>query len=149
MTVDEIRSELRQLAIRRTELEGMLVQLTLPEGNLNACGRPWRADGSCSYCGSMPVAEAIRRLSTPDNSYSGADWKYGWPHKFYIGSGYPHKFYNKHLSDATREEFLEFNSLSEYYFGITWVRDAGEIKYRAVPNTQLHGKTTMRKEAAS
>lgn len=149
MTADEIRNELRQLEIRKTELMGMLVQETLPKSGNNACGAAWRSDGSCGFCGSMPVGEAIRRLDTPGNSFSGADWKYGWPHKFYIGSGYPHKFYNSHLRDATLEEFKAFNDLSEFYFGITWITADNKLTARAAPNTQFHGKTTSRKEAAS
>jgi hypothetical protein len=38
----------------------------------------------CSYCGSISVADAIRFLKTPGTRFSGADQKYGWPHKVYI-----------------------------------------------------------------
>lgn len=39
---------------------------------------------TCSYCGSIhpeDLLEALRAGAT----LSGADWKYGWPHKFYVG----------------------------------------------------------------
>ncbi len=38
----------------------------------------------CSYCGSLSVQDAIRFLKQPGTRFSGSDWKYGWPHKFYI-----------------------------------------------------------------
>lgn len=44
----------------------------------------WRLDGTCSYCGSISVKRAIELLLTPGTHFSGTDWKYGWPHKFYI-----------------------------------------------------------------
>jgi len=66
----------------------------------------------CRYCGSMPPSETIRLLKDADTKVSGSDWKYGWPHKFYIhppkGWG---KFYSVHLYDATEEEFKELADL--------------------------------------
>src|ERR1051326_7382781 len=38
----------------------------------------------CSHCGSLSVEDAIKFLQTPGTQFSGSDWKYGWPHKFYI-----------------------------------------------------------------
>lgn len=117
----------------------------------NACNYPWREDkGSCGYCGSMTPAEAIKRMLVPGTSYSGADWKYGFPHKFYIGSNYPHKFYSAHLKDATPEQFAEFNEISEKYFGVSWLIEDGQLKYKAVPNTQRCGAIppSSKKEAA-
>lgn len=38
----------------------------------------------CSYCGSIPIYEAIDVLGTTGARFSGSDWKYGWPHKFYL-----------------------------------------------------------------
>lgn len=45
-----------------------------------------REDGllHCSYCGSIYPADAARLLKVTGTQFSGADWKYGWPHKFYI-----------------------------------------------------------------
>lgn len=71
----------------------------------------------CSYCGSLSPAEAVKLLKTPGTSFSGSDWKYGWPHKFYIGGT---KFYNEHLVDADEATFVEFSDLSAKIFGITW-----------------------------
>ena len=40
---------------------------------------------TCSYCGSMhPENLTLVLLGTPPAHLGGADWKYGWPHKFYI-----------------------------------------------------------------
>lgn len=49
----------------------------------------WRAPDEygmrkCSYCGSLHPDDLLRVLKTPGTHYSGSDWKYGWPHKFYI-----------------------------------------------------------------
>ncbi len=41
---------------------------------------PWR---SCSYCGCMHPEDLIAALKN-GGELSGSDWKYGWPHKFYI-----------------------------------------------------------------
>jgi hypothetical protein len=100
----------------------------------------------CTYCGSLTVADAIKAMQTPGTHYSGSDWKYGWPHKFYIEIPCePHeyeagtkveagqlmrlfssrsflyrKFYTTHLLDATPEQFADFSILSREFFGITW-----------------------------
>ena len=41
---------------------------------------PWQ---SCSYCGSMHPVYVLEALENGAKLH-GADWKYGWPHKFYI-----------------------------------------------------------------
>lgn len=56
----------------------------------NACGETrefkLRQHGilHCDYCGSISVEDAIKYLKQPKTHFSGSDWKYGWPHKFYI-----------------------------------------------------------------
>ena len=40
----------------------------------------WR---TCSYCGSMHPEDLLEALEN-GAKLSGSDWKYGWPHKFYI-----------------------------------------------------------------
>jgi len=55
----------------------------------NACGGMWHHSQDdhrlfCWNCGSMSVADLITALKTSGTRYSGSDWKYGWPHKFYI-----------------------------------------------------------------
>jgi hypothetical protein len=121
----------------------------------------------CSHCNSISIADAIRLLKTPGTRFSGSDWKYGWPHKFYIeplnpdadkivevGAQYDHgvrtpimgtrkflhfKFYNTHLTGATPEEFLEFSLLSEQVFGIRWDKDEKGIKYSCPRTKSFYG----------
>jgi hypothetical protein len=59
----------------------------------NACGSQWveNVDSrwnvsilQCRACHSITVAEAIVYLKQEGTRFSGSDWKYGWPHKFYI-----------------------------------------------------------------
>lgn len=53
---------------------------------------------TCSYCGSMHPEDLLNALRA-GASASGSDWKYGWPHKFYIEgipnpkAGHPHVDY--------------------------------------------------------
>lgn len=145
-TADEIRAELDSVEDAanhlRAELLGAIAaekETAIGNGLSNLHGY-WRPDGSCSYCGSMTVGEAILRLKTAGTRYSGADWKYGWPHKFYIeAGGYPHKFYNEHLDRATPEEFEEFAKLSKALLAIEWVRDEKGVGWKATPGTQRDG----------
>lgn len=37
----------------------------------------------CSYCGSIHPEDLLRHLRAGASPH-GADWKYGWPHKFYV-----------------------------------------------------------------
>lgn len=60
------------------------------EGSLNNCGTTWehRSEdtdtANCSYCGSLTPADFIKFMSQSGTSFSGSDWKYGYPHKFYV-----------------------------------------------------------------
>lgn len=38
---------------------------------------------SCSYCGSMHPEDLVAALNAGAR-LGGSDWKYGWPHKFYV-----------------------------------------------------------------
>lgn len=46
----------------------------------NPDGEPFRR---CSYCGSIHPEDLIAALDA-GGVLSGSDWKYGWPHKFYL-----------------------------------------------------------------
>lgn len=49
---------------------------------------PWR---TCSYCGSMHPLDLLGFMLRGEISNLGdADWKYGWPHKFYLDVPNPH-----------------------------------------------------------
>ena len=58
----------------------------------NACRSKWvKWDNilKCECCGSIKVESAIEYLQQKGTKYSGSDWKYGWPHKFYISPNNP------------------------------------------------------------
>ena len=38
---------------------------------------------SCSYCGSMHPEDLLKAIEA-GAKLGGSDWKYGWPHKFYV-----------------------------------------------------------------
>lgn len=97
-----------------------------------------REDGllHCSYCGSLHPDEAVKLLKTPGTRYSGSDWKYSFPHKFYIGGG---KFYVKHLPDAGPSAFEEFAKLSRELFGIGWEKRDGGIFWGAPHTSSPYG----------
>ena len=90
----------------------------------------------CSFCGSIHPQEAIELLKTPDTYFSGSDWKYGWPHKFYIGNG---KLYCRHLRDATPEQFKEFAKLSMEIFNITWELKEDGLHWSAPKTDSFYG----------
>jgi hypothetical protein len=47
----------------------------------------------CSYCGSMDPVELAELIEKGEAVMEGSDWKYGWPHKFYVEvkNPYPYK----------------------------------------------------------
>lgn len=102
-----------------------------------------RDDGEehCSYCGSIRSQKVMELLRTPGTSFSGSDWKYGWPHKFYLDSGGKHfKFYNTHLRDIADAPLLAFSMMSEKFFHIAWHRNEEKgLGWRAVPGIQMWG----------
>lgn len=54
----------------------------------------------CSYCGSLHPEDLMKVLGEGAR-LGGADWKYGWPHKFYVYHGTEHlKWYNEHITDV-------------------------------------------------
>lgn len=59
----------------------------------------------CSWCGSMHPSDLAAALRAGEASGHWADFKYGWPHKWYV-DGVPGsiKFYTEHLQDATPED---------------------------------------------
>lgn len=76
--------------------------------------RPERAGESfrtCSYCGSVHPEDLLRLLGEGAR-LGGSDWKYGWPHKFYLTRhkrdgeerGLWAKWYNEHLEDVGLDE---------------------------------------------
>jgi hypothetical protein len=62
----------------------------------------------CSYDGSIHPEDLYIGLTRKGWTLEGSDWKYGWPHKFYVrqnveGQQYGNsvgKFYNEHLLEV-------------------------------------------------
>jgi hypothetical protein len=74
----------------------------------------------CSWCGSISTLEAIRLLTTSGTRYTGSDWKYGYPHKFYLGN---HKFYTEHLLDEESDVVERFNAAALLTLNIQFIVD--------------------------
>lgn len=45
---------------------------------------------TCDYCGSIHPEDLLKILES-GGSLGGSDWKYGWPHKFYVTAPNPKK----------------------------------------------------------
>lgn len=116
---------------------------------------------TCSFCGSGHPADVVRALAA-GAKFCAADWKYGWPHKFYLdgiqnpiagqqiivgsksngrnveyirGRALPKthgKWYNIHLRDLDAEDFAELAGLIRSMTGIQFDRQENGIKYVAV-----------------
>lgn len=63
-------------------------------------GYPFR---TCSYCGSIHPEDLYKLLTDgpPTVRMHGADWKYGWPHKFYV-EGIPNPIAGQQVCDGSR-----------------------------------------------
>lgn len=114
----------------------------------------------CSYCGSLTVDDALAVFSAAGVRWSASDYKYGWPHKFYldvphasfmarIGSStrdgvttpimgehktWPLKFYTVHLIDATDAQLAQWNAVVAPITGVSFMRDPNDkrgIHWRA------------------
>lgn len=124
---------------------------------LDGAERPAERE-TCSYCGSITVADVLKAFQTPGVRWSGSDWKYGWPHKFYIsipcepytacvgarsGGGRPteydygerrydeHKFYAEHMVDATPEQIEEWKRVVEPITGVRYEVEGRDLRYFA------------------
>lgn len=89
---------------------------------------------SCSYCGSLHPEDLVYWLEHKGMQLSGADWKYGWAHKFYLvgGPSQPIKFYNVHLKDLPPETFEYVAKLIARYTQIWFELDAsGRLSHYA------------------
>ncbi len=123
---------------------------------------------TCTYCGSLTIDDAINAFETKGVQWSGSDWKYGWPAKFYIDVpcepfdriwsseykvGEPpvhhhgtstsrhHKFYATHLVDATPEQLERWNRVVAPIVGVSYeIRDE-KLYFKAVrAGHQAHGE---------
>lgn len=92
----------------------------------------------CKYCGSIHPEDLYNLLIEGKVTLGGSDWKYGWPHKFYVYekgnlrlSGA--KFYNNHLSTELLDEetFNKVVDTINLHSGITFERKEGKLYYSA------------------
>lgn len=114
---------------------------------------------TCNYCGSIHPLDLLVYLIQRRADLQGADWKYGWPHKFYckllnpraVGQEYKGKgpqpflstkFYNLHFLDLNEEEFDALADGLYYETDILFERDGrGKITYLApAPGYQAEGR---------
>jgi len=88
---------------------------------------------TCSYCGSISPKEALERLTDPASNGSGSDWKYGWPHKFYISIGNKYgKFYSRHLYDADPKTLAALTEVIALKLGIRFnITPEGDLAYKS------------------
>ena len=99
----------------------------------------WRdSDGyapfrTCSYCGSVHPEDLMALVLGNKATLGGSDWKYGWPHKFYLKGNVVGKWYNRHLLDAGfRQEALDaLCDLFAKHAGIRFELRDGDLFYRA------------------
>lgn len=87
---------------------------------------------TCSFCGSISPETAEQLLNAEFPHASGSDWKYGWPHKFYVydTDGKMWKFYSEHLTTAENFETLaeRIDALLHISFAFD---DQGRLSYMA------------------
>lgn len=92
---------------------------------------------TCSYCGSIHPGDLMDLAGRNELSLDMADWKYGWPHKFYvkgIASPASHaKWYNLHLADLAGDAFTMVAEFVEQQGGIRFEMKPDGLAYRTVP----------------
>jgi hypothetical protein len=99
-----------------------------------------RSDGlrHCNYCGSLHPEDLVA-LVAKGATIHGSDWKYGWPHKFYIeGTGQPGamKWYNDHVGDegyspAALAALTTTLARSGIHFAVVEVDGRRRVRYSA------------------
>ena len=94
----------------------------------------------CSYCGSISAVEAMRRLQTPGEHFSGTD---KGPYKFYIGTDHA-KFYGEHLAELEGAELDAWAALSRRIFGMdVWRDEKGELRFVRPRSSSFYGFQTF------
>lgn len=80
----------------------------------------------CSYCGSVHPEELVKHILA-GGAVGGSDWKYGWPHKFYLhrttAGGVDAKWYNAHLLDLGPDAYSKVAYLLGAVSGISFSFD--------------------------
>jgi hypothetical protein len=125
-----------------------------PEPDAEPYGYPYR---TCTHCGSIHPEDFLHWLANGAR-LNESDWKYGWPHKFYVedipnpqagkrvcngsdngaptyGEGAKHthaKWYNIHLKDLEGEAFEAVVAVLRERTKIEFSRDEKGIKFRSI-----------------
>lgn len=105
-----------------------------PEHSQNPYGYPFR---TCSYCGSIHPEDLLRVLAN-GATLGGSDWKYGWPHKFYV-EGIPNPLAGKMV------EQYSYTSRPDLYPEETWEKDPEGEGYRNKKESWVAPATTHAK----
>ena len=81
-----------------------------------------REDGfkHCRHCGSMEPVELSGLITAGKATMSGSDWKYGWPHKFYVDVVNPtpdkQVIISRHNSAETGDSQVEYGRMGTYLY---------------------------------
>lgn len=86
---------------------------------------------SCSYCGSIHPEDLITLLAGGATMH-GADWKYGWPHKFYV-TNIP----NPHAGKTVEIGGKAGPDITEQSPGVVWKGTCGHADCKQ--RTREHG----------
>lgn len=90
---------------------------------------------TCDYCGSIHPEDLHKGLMELEWRLGGSDWKYGWPHKFYVYGPKNEmigKFYNEHLKEVEDAETLKvFTHVLHAHTGIHFKVNDGSLQYSA------------------
>jgi hypothetical protein len=89
---------------------------------------------TCSFCGSVRPLDAAEWLER-GNEASGSEWKYGWPHKFYVSDneGKEWKFYSEHLTELGPESFARVSEAIASTLRIRFVYDPADRMFVKAP----------------
>ncbi len=97
----------------------------------------WQGYKNCNYCGSMCPEELTELIQAGKAIMGGSDWKYGYPHKFYVrikeddGNIKNSKFYTRHLQFIDDDIFRKIIPFINQACGITFDKDEKGLKYSA------------------
>jgi hypothetical protein len=71
-----------------------------PDSSREPYGYPFR---TCSFCGSIHPEDLMAYLESGVAGLDGSDWKYGWPHKYYV-EGIPNPLACRMVKMGSRTE---------------------------------------------
>jgi hypothetical protein len=68
---------------------------------------------------SLTIADVIEKLKIPGTRFSGADWREGWPDRFYVNNEI---VFNSDLKKVSPEEVAAYSEVTKKFFGVTFER---------------------------